>query len=190
MIRNRLRRLGRNERGYTLIEMLTVMVIMGVITTALTTVFVTASHNELDMNNRFRAQQEARLALDRFRREVHCANSVALGTAATPAGPLAASSVTINLPVGCKSSGAVTWCTQGSGSRWALYRIPGAAPASCTGGIKYADYMTLPNVFDYTAPAAGSKLLPKINVDFPVNIKPSKPASTFELRDDVVVRNV
>jgi prepilin-type N-terminal cleavage/methylation domain-containing protein len=190
MIPNRLRRIARSERGYTLIEMLTVLVIMGVVMAGLTTVFVSASHNELDLNNRFRAQQNARLALDKFRREVHCANSVILGTQTPPAGPLAASSVTINLPAGCRSSGTVTWCTQGSGSRWGLYRVLGVAPGTCTGGVKYADYITLPNVFNYTAPAAGSKLLPKINVDFPVNIKPSKPASTFELKDDVVLRNV
>jgi len=190
MIR-RLLRSGRGERGYTLVEMLTVMVILGVVMGALTTVFVSASHNELDMNNRFRAQQNARLALDKFRRDVHCARSVTLGSATTPAGPLAARSVTIALPAGCRNSGTVTWCTQGSGNRWGLYRVVGiVGSGSCSGGVKYADYFTLPNVFNYTAPAAGSHLLPKINVDFPVNVKPTRPASTYELKDDVVVRNV
>ena len=190
MIRHLLRR-GRTESGYTLIEMLTVMVILGVVMGALTTVFVSASNNELDMNNRFRAQQNARLALDKFRREVHCATSVVLGTSASPAGPLAARSVTIVLPAGCRNSGTVTLCTSGSGNRWALTRINGLMPlGGCVGGVKYADYFALPNVFNYTAPAAGSHLLPKINIDFPVNVKPTRPASTYELRDDVVVRNM
>ena len=189
MIRRLLRR-GRSEGGYTLIEMLTVMVILGVVMGALTTVFVSASHNELDMNNRFRAQQNARLALDKFRREVHCATSVTLGASTSPAGPLAARAITIVLPTGCRNSGTVTWCTSGSGNRWALVRVTGIVSSSCSGGVKYADYFTLPNVFNYTAPAAGSHLLPKINVDFPVNVKPTRPASTYELRDDVVVRNM
>jgi prepilin-type N-terminal cleavage/methylation domain-containing protein len=60
-----LRRLG-GERGYSLIEMLTVMVIMGVVMSSLTTVFVTASNSETDMNNRYQAQLTARLALDKM----------------------------------------------------------------------------------------------------------------------------
>ena len=63
----------RGERGYTLVEMLTVMVIMGVVMSGLTTVFVHASNSEADMNTRFQAQLTARLALDKMRREVHCA---------------------------------------------------------------------------------------------------------------------
>ncbi len=51
MWRRVLRRL-RGERGYSLIEMLTVMVIMGVVMSSLTTVFVSASNSETDMNNR------------------------------------------------------------------------------------------------------------------------------------------
>ena len=55
------------EQGYSLVEMLTVLVIMGVVMTGLTTVFVQASNSESDMNNRFQAQLTARLALDKMR---------------------------------------------------------------------------------------------------------------------------
>ena len=68
----------RRERGYSLIEMLIVLSIMGIVMGSLTTVFVSASNAELDMNNRFRAQLGARLVLDKMRREVHC------GSVATP----------------------------------------------------------------------------------------------------------
>jgi prepilin-type N-terminal cleavage/methylation domain-containing protein len=183
------RRLG-GEGGYSLIEMLVVLVIMGVVMTSLTTLFVTASNSELDMNNRFRAQQDARLALDKLRREVHCAESVTRGSPGSPAGPLAATSITIVLPSGtpppCRVAGAVTWCTQGGGSRFGLYRVVGS---TCTGGTMYADYLTAPNVFDYTAPATGSRLLPTVNVDFPVNVKPSSTVDAYELKDNVVLRN-
>ena len=80
----------RGERGYTLVEMLIVMVIMGIVTTSLTVLFVQGSNAELDMNNRFQAQLTARLALDKMRREVHCAS------VATPTGN--SSSVTLTLP--------------------------------------------------------------------------------------------
>ncbi|HEY2939700.1 MAG TPA: type II secretion system protein [Gaiellaceae bacterium] len=185
----RLRRRLRGEGGYSLIEMLVVLVIMGVVMTSLTTVFVTASNSELDMNNRFRAQQNARLALNVFRRDVHCGSSVTLGPAGSPSGPLAAISVTVVLPSGCRSSGTVTWCTEGSGSRFGLFRGGTISGSSCTGGTRYADYLVQPNVFDYTAPSAGSGLLPKVRIDLPVNVKPSKTVEAYELQDNVVLRN-
>lgn len=175
-VRRVLRRL-RSDRGYSLIEMITVMVIMGVVMSSLTTIFVSASNSELSMNNRFQAQLNARLALDKFRREVHCASSITLNST---------SSVSVVLPSGCKSSGTITWCAQGSGTRWGLYRVVGA---TCTGGVKWIDYLISSSLFAYTAPAAGSRLLPKVNVDFPVNVIPTKSTETYELKDDVVLRN-
>jgi prepilin-type N-terminal cleavage/methylation domain-containing protein len=189
----RLRRLLpqlRRESGYSLIEMLTVLVIMGIVMTGLTTVFVSASNSELDMNNRFQAQLTARLALDKIRREVRCAS------VATPNGP--SSSVTLTLPSYCKTgSGSVTWCTRSvDTNRYALYRVAGS---SCTGGVKWADYL-VPTatattcgtpaalcVFDYSAQSTSS--LAKLHVDFPVNLKPSKTVELYELVDDVVLRN-
>src|SRR4029079_15443700 len=86
----------------------------------LTTVFVQASNSETDMNNRFPAQLTAKLALDKMRREEHCAS------VATPTGT--SSSVTITLPSYCKTgSGSVTWCTRSvATNRYALYRVVGS----------------------------------------------------------------
>jgi prepilin-type N-terminal cleavage/methylation domain-containing protein len=186
MIR-RLRRL-RSERGYSLIEMLITLSILGVVMGALTTIFVQASNAEFDMNNRFQAQQQARLALDKMRREVHC------GSVATPLGQ--SSSVTVTLPTYCKTgSGSITWCTRNvSTNRYALYRVVGA---SCSGGVKWADYLvptsTAPVcsgtlcIFTYTAQSATS--LAKLHVDYPVNVNPSKSVELYELIDDIVLRN-
>jgi prepilin-type N-terminal cleavage/methylation domain-containing protein len=193
-----LRRL-RGERGYSLIEMLTVMVIMGVVMSSLTVVFVTASNSETDMNNRYQAQLTARLALDKMRREVHCAKS------ATPAGS-ATSSVTLTLSwtqsdgttFNCKTgSGLVTWCTRSvATNRYALYRVVGS---TCTGGVKWADFLvsvtaaptcsspTALCIFTYTAQSTGS--LAKLHVDIPVNVKPAKTVGRYELVDDIVLRN-
>ena len=65
----------REERGYSLIEMVTVLAILSVILTSLTTLFVQGTHAEMDMRERFEAQQDARIALDKLRREIHCAAS-------------------------------------------------------------------------------------------------------------------
>jgi prepilin-type N-terminal cleavage/methylation domain-containing protein len=182
-----LRRLLR-ERGYSLVEMLIVLSIMGVVMGGLTTLFVQASNAEFDMNNRFQAQQGARLALDKMRREVHC------GSVATPAG--SSSSVTLTLPSYCKTgSGSVTWCTRSiATNRYGLYRVAGA---TCTGGVKWADYLAPSStaavcsgalcIFSYTAQSTSS--LAKLHVDFPVNVKPSRSVDMYELQDDIVLRN-
>jgi prepilin-type N-terminal cleavage/methylation domain-containing protein len=194
----RLRRL-RSDRGYTLVEMLTVLVIMTVVMGGLTTLFVQASNAEQDMNNRFQAQLTARLALDTLRREVHCAS------VASPTG--SSSSVTITLPTWanpdgttshCRTgSGQVTWCTRSvATNRYALYRVAGS---TCVGGVMWADYLVPSSgaptcgspaalcIFSYTAQSMTS--LAKLHVDLPVNVKPSRTVDLYELADDVVLRN-
>ena len=187
MTRRLLRRLAR-ERGYSLVEMLIVMAILGVVMGSLTTVFVQATNAEQGMNDRFQAQLTARLALDKMRREVHCAS------VATPAG--SASSVTLTLPSYCKTgSGSITWCTRSvATNRYALYRVVGS---TCTGGVKWADYLTPTAsatvcsgalcIFNYTAQSVTS--LADLKVDFPVNLRPSKSVELYELTDDIVLRN-
>jgi prepilin-type N-terminal cleavage/methylation domain-containing protein len=179
------------QAGFTVIEMLTVLLILGVVMGGLTSVFTSATNAEADMNNRFQAQQTARLALDKLRREVHCASS------ATPAGS-DTSSVVLTLPTYCKTySGntSVTWCTRSvATNRYALYRVNGA---TCTGGVKWADYLVPTStatvssgalrVFNFTAQSTSS--LGKLHVDFPVNPKASRSAETYELIDDLVLRN-
>jgi prepilin-type N-terminal cleavage/methylation domain-containing protein len=187
MTRRLLRRLG-GERGYSLVEMLIVMAILGVVMGSLTTVFVQASNAEQDMNNRFQAQLTARLALDKMRREVHCAS------VATPTG--SSSSVTLTLPSYCKTgSGSITWCTRSvATNRYALYRVVGS---TCTGGVKWADYLVPTSsatvcsgalcIFNYTAQSVTS--LATLRVDFPVNVRTSKSVELYELIDDIVLRN-
>jgi prepilin-type N-terminal cleavage/methylation domain-containing protein len=206
----------RRERGYTLVEMLTVMTILGVVMGALGTLFISATNSEADMNNRFRAQQTARLALDKMRREVHCASS------ATPSNASgASSSVTLTLSSFCRTlpqplpsplpsycstingqtSCSVTWCTRSvATNRYALYRITGST-CGTSGGVKWADYLVATTgapasptcvggplcVFTYASPT--TVLLAKLSVDLPVNVRPRKAVEVFELQDALVLRN-
>jgi Zn finger protein HypA/HybF involved in hydrogenase expression len=170
----RLRRLLVQESGYSLFELLQVTVILAVVMGALTTVFVRAMNSELDMNQRFQAQQEARLAVDKMRREIHCA------TAVTPAGT--SSSITITLPAQCPTSGGsqitVVYDTQlVSTGRYRLRRA----------GVRIADYITTPNAFTYTAPAIGT--LGKLHLDLPVNVRANQARETWKLTADIVLRN-
>ena len=170
----RIRRLLAQESGYTLFELLQVTVILAVVLGALTTLFVRAMNSELDMNQRFQAQQEARLAVDKMRREIHCA------TAVTPNGTSA--SITITLPAQCPSSGGsqitVVYDTQlVSTGRYRLRRA----------GVPIADYITSPNAFTYTAPGVGT--LAKLHLDLPVNVRPNQARETWKLAADIVLRN-
>lgn len=169
------------EGGYSLVEMLTVMVVLAVVMGAISTLLVQGSKAELDMNNRFQAQSNARLALDRLRREVHCASNI------TPAG--ASASVTLAMPSHCPTAGGnatITWCTQSAGTnRYQLWRYTGA---TCSGtGVPVADYLTTQTVFTFTAQSTSSLAL--LGVTFPIDLEPGKGALPYTLTDDIVLRN-
>lgn len=171
----RLRRLVAGERGYSLVELLQVTVILAVVIGALMTVFVRAMNSELEMNQRFQAQQEARVAVDKIRREIHCASAI------TPAGT--SSSITVTLPGQCPTAvaGSLTTVVYDvqpiSSGRYELRRA----------GVRLADYVTTQNVFKYDAPATGK--LGNLRVELPINVRPSQTGQTWRLVADIVLRN-
>jgi prepilin-type N-terminal cleavage/methylation domain-containing protein len=177
----RWRRRLANEQGLTLVELLVVTVLFGVVATAVTTLFVQATNSSTDLNNRFEAQLSARLALDRLRREVHCASAV------TPAGP--AATITLTLPTYCKAgTGTSKWCTvafNGSTTRFRLWRSS-ADPCGDAADRLYADYLTTGTVFNYVVQSSAS--LGKVHVELPIDLNTSKPGS-YKLVDDLVLRN-
>ena len=183
----RIARRLRGEAGFTLIELVTSMTILMVVMGAVTGVLVSGTNAQIDANNRFQAQTQARLALDTFRREVHCASG---STTASPA-----ASVTLTLPVTCPTAAGstnVTWCTVANGTgRYGLWRYSGAA---CSGtGRKVADYLTTQNAFTYVPPAgstaAGTGELGLLQIVLNVNLTPSKPERVYSLQDRVILRN-
>ena len=175
------------EHAYTLPELLVVLAILVTVVSALTGAFVAGLHAGTMANNRFQAQLNARLALDKMKREVHCASVATVNSLA---------SVTVTLPtptttntVACPTgTGTFTWCTRGSGMRYALYRVT-AATCGTSGGAKWAAYLTTGVIFPsptYTAPSSTS--LGTLHVELPVNLTPSHPG-TYDLVDDIVLRN-
>jgi prepilin-type N-terminal cleavage/methylation domain-containing protein len=174
-----------SEAGYSLVELVTVVAILSVVLGGLTTVFVSASNGELDMNRRFQAQQSARLAMDKLRQEIHCATSV------TPSG--SSTAVAITLPAACPTSGGFTtirWCAVAPpgalAGRYALYRSTAATCGSST-GVKWADYLTSQNVFTYTPQSSQS--LSNLAVALVVNLRRGSTVGQFKLQDRIVLRN-
>ena len=173
-----LRRL-RGEAGYSLVELLTVMVIMSIVFAGITTVFVSGSKAQTDQDNRFQAQLGGRLALDKIRRDIHCASDVT---------PYATNSITLKLPSGC--GGDVSWCTvavSGYTNRYRLYRQLGTSCGSAS-GIKIADYLTNADAFPTFAHASGCSCLASLRVDFLISNKGST-VDAYELTDTIFLRN-
>ncbi len=178
-----LRRL-RSRDGYTLVELIVVLSIFLFIVTALTRLFTSGAKAELDMNRRFQAQQEARLALDRMRRELHCADSITPGTDTDGDGYVA--SITVTIPSQCPSAKGVNitvvYDTNSAGTnRWKVRRTQSNVT------VPIADYITTNDPFLYTAPSTSSRGL--LHVDFPVNVYPNEGWKKWRLVDDIVLRN-
>jgi prepilin-type N-terminal cleavage/methylation domain-containing protein len=173
-------RVRRDEQGFTLIELVTVLGMLVIVMTALSYALIAASKAEEEMNRRFASQINARIALDQLRREIHCASAV------TPTG--ASASITIVLGSRCPSAGAgttVSWCTTGSGTRFALYRLVGGTCDAT--GKKAVDYLTSGTVFSFVPQSVTS--LAVLSVTLPVNTRPASALPDYRLTDDIVLRN-
>jgi prepilin-type N-terminal cleavage/methylation domain-containing protein len=173
-----------DERGYTLVEMLVVMAILGVVMAGLTTIFVSGSHAEVDINRRFQAQQQARLALDKIRVDLHCASAAEVDSTYGY----------LKIAEDNCSSSHVTWCAMTSPTmtgRYGLYRTTNVTSTRCTSSdtskVMIADYLTRnTGLWSFNAPDG---MLEVISVDFPISASPTAGRDVYELKDILVARN-
>jgi prepilin-type N-terminal cleavage/methylation domain-containing protein len=184
------------EHGYSLSEMLVVLAILAIVLGALTQLFVSASTAQVDMTNRFEAQQNMRLALDKLRREIHCASAVTLsdGTVATG---FATAKIVLGTYCPTNTAGAtITWCTKADGAGYGLWRYAGStAVSNCTPppsppvtGSRQSSYLTTDKIFKgYAPPVSGN--LGTLSVKLPVDLTPSDAKQRYVLEDDIVLRN-
>ena len=179
------RRLRRDEGGYSLVELIISMSILAAVMTSISVLLVSATNSEVDMNKRFQAQTNARLGLDKMRREIHCASAVTLS--GTPVSGLYPTAV-LTIPSTCPTAAgltAITWCTRTVSGRQELWRY---ANGACSGtGRKWAGDLTKGTIFSYTAQSTTS--LAKLHVELPVNPTPASPERVYQLDDDIVLRN-
>jgi prepilin-type N-terminal cleavage/methylation domain-containing protein len=177
----------RGERGYSLVELLTVMAIMGVVLGGLNQVFTSASKADIDMNNRFQAQQDSRLALDKLRRDVHCAYDANPNTP----NPWTSAQSTVTLKITGCGGGDVTWCTAamtGSSTRWSLYRQANSATCSSSSpAVKVASYLTTQTPFTGFSHAAGA--LASLSVSLPIGVNRNTATGIYRLQDTIYLRN-
>ena len=172
----RLVRVARGEAGYSMTELLVVMIILSAVLAGLTTAFVGGSKAEADANRRVQAQIQAAAAFDRLRRDVHCASSASI------------SGATMTLS-GC-SSGTVDWSAAASSTCTATgYTLYALSRTVNSFTKQYADCLTSStSIFTYIAPVAGTSLA-KVHAVITANANPAKPLQSFALEDDIVMRN-
>lgn len=182
--------LARCESGMTLTELLTTMAILSVVLSGLGALFVSGSNAQVDLNRRFQAQNEARISLDRLRRDGHCAHIAVVRNGAGTAviDPTAGVKVTFTFEAGCPGgTGDLSYCTVGSGQRYALYRQSGSTCGSASPAVKFGDYLTRGDIFTYQAQSP--QTLARLRVNLPVDLTPLDTAAGYALVDDVVLRN-
>jgi prepilin-type N-terminal cleavage/methylation domain-containing protein len=211
-------RRARESEGYTLTELLVTMAILLIVVGGLTQLMVSGTKAQSDMTSRFEAQQNARLALDKLRREMHCANDVTEMNNATLATGLH-SAVKIKLGSYCRTVGDVVWCrrpTTAGGTVIGLYRITPVAgtaipvltecpqpsppeppcPNSCVASVsgvvlrmvRWAEYLVIESGMDVFS------FTPPIagsglRTTINVDIWINRGGRRYHLKDDIVLRN-
>jgi prepilin-type N-terminal cleavage/methylation domain-containing protein len=178
-----------SEKGYSLIELLVTMVILVIVLGSLTTVFVSGSGAEATLNNRFQAQQNGRLGLDRIRGDIHCASAAQAQTINTYPG--------LKLAVGnCyAATPTISWCVvqyTATPLRYQVFRSTTTGATTCTGTdaarVLIADYLVSSTAF--TTATIPQYTLQRVGLDLKVsaNAKTST-ADVYELTDSIVARN-
>ena len=198
-----IRRCVSAEAGYTLIETLVVLALLGIIVGALVDGFVSASGAQAEQSARASDQETAREVLERMRKDVHCASGAEAQPTLDSLGNPTGTGYTLQLSVSqgqclgvTNLSNGVQWCSVsvgGSTNRYAVYRtISGNCGAA--DALFEVDYITSygavtgGNIWSL-APCSSGRLQ-AITVDMPVNADPvRRPGRTYELKDSIAMRN-
>jgi prepilin-type N-terminal cleavage/methylation domain-containing protein len=190
------------QAGYTLIETLVVMTLLVVVIGAIADGFTNASKTQTDQTARADDQEAARQALDRMRRDIHCASAaIAKQTDSTDptkgwtlnltVNPGQCLAVTAGGGAGAGGSDGVQWCTVpvgGATNHYVLYRTVISA-CDASDAVFQVDYLTRGDVW---APKVLCSVahLESVPVDMAVNRDiETRPGRTYELTDTITLRN-
>jgi prepilin-type N-terminal cleavage/methylation domain-containing protein len=183
-----------SQAGYTLIETLVVMTLLVIVIGSVADAFSSASKTEVDQTARASDQEAARLALQRLRRDIHCASAARVQQTTYPDGTTGfilnlAVDPDICIAVTTSASNTVQWCTvakDSTGTRYGVYRtISGLCDAA--DAVFQVDYITKPDIWTMVCPPT---LLQAVYTDMPVNRNPTTRASrTYDLQDTISLRN-
>jgi len=131
-------RVVRDESGFSLVELVVVMTVLGLLMAGLSNLFVSALRTSRTTNDILASQAQVHIALDRLEYETRCASQAALVSHGA--------GVTLTLPSQCPhATGTVTYCVTGG----SLIRYSGSA---CSGtGQTFASGLTSATPFSCIA---------------------------------------
>lgn len=164
-----------DERGFSLTEMLVVVALLGIVMGGLSGLFASGLRAQDELNQRFQAQSQARVALDRLRTDAFCASAVT-GSA---------TSMTLTTQTDCDSTGTVKWCTVANGTgRYKLLRLSGTGTCSSAGRF-YGDYLSTDSIFSIGTPTTSK--LAEVKVD--LRLKQRRMKTPYHICEVLVLRN-
>ncbi len=191
------KRLLASELGYSLIELIIVMMLLLLVVTALTDGFASATRAETDQTARASDQQAAREALERMRKDIHCASGASTQQIVDPVTGVGTGNYVLNLTETAGSclgvtnaSSGVQWCTNSVGGSPVRYQLFRTISGTCDGSsaLFELDHITQANL--WALPTCTSGRLQTVSVDIPVNDDPiNHPSRTYELQDAIALRN-
>jgi prepilin-type N-terminal cleavage/methylation domain-containing protein len=164
-----------SESGFTLVELIVTMAILGILMTGIVNVFVSGVRASADANARMTSQQNVRLAFDRLEYDARCAQQATLLSSGA--------GVKLTVPSQCAhSNGTITWCVS---SGW-LVRILGS---TCTGSMqKFVSNVTTTAPFSCYAPTGTNPPLPQLLVTLTVNTT-ARASDKTTATDTITMRN-
>jgi type II secretory pathway pseudopilin PulG len=185
----------------TLVEILVVMAITSVVLGAVSVGFTSALTSQAKTTKYVAAQQNARLVLQRLRKDIHCAISVS-DPEDTGTGGFRISLTQLqraDVCPGLAGSSAVEWCTRrvvtGVETRWQLFRddVTSCNPANSTFQI---DYLVQPNpwtIIDRAGVSCSSTekwRASTVGVRLWIDLAPDRVQSQpYLLTDEIALRN-
>ena len=195
--RARLRGALAKQGGFTLVELIVVMAILLIVLAPLTASFASGMVAQVDQTNRFDAQEYARQALDRMRKDIHCAHGVTDPYTNSSGGQtLVLTETNATGTAECPglvqtNASAVQWCTipvAGATNRYQLYR-ENDPDATCDGSVStfMVDYLTRADIWGSPTCIIGQ--FPTVAVTMPVDVDPSKRPGAYQLGDEIALRN-
>lgn len=143
------------ESGFSLVELIITMVVMGIVMTGLVNIFTSGERASADATARMQSQQGVRVAFDRLEYDTRCASVATLLSSGA--------GVALTIPSQCDhASGAVVWCVS-SGS---LLRY--SSGATCSGSAQtMVTNVTSATPFSCYSPVSGA--VPQLKVVLTIN---------------------
>jgi prepilin-type N-terminal cleavage/methylation domain-containing protein len=187
-----------SEAGFTLVELLVTIVIMAVLLAPIVSSMLSALNAQAQQLNVAVAQEQARLALQRMRKDIHCAHAVETPVTNASGGETIIFTETNTTGVAecpgliAQNASAVEWCTipvSGYTDRYQLYRENNPNNACDSSQATYeVDYITQADL--WSLPTCNGGEYPTVAVSLPVDVDPSSTeAGTYDLSDQIALRN-